>query len=189
MNEFPKTDPLTYSFEYDDTATFEEEIDEWFSYNPAEFTRLIRAREAFVQRLHTLYNDTWLNITEGEKRAFVEAQVDELSSVDLRGRCRSLQAILHIILGVWDETAALQVNSSELGGEGKGKSLPVGQAKQNESEETKSSDPRHSPTKTEATESQIAHMKTGILLFAEAGGINLLFEVMQNAFNNLWYAD
>jgi hypothetical protein len=45
----------------------------------------------------------------------------------------------------------------------------------------------NTPNKTKATKYQVEHMKFGILLVARAGGIPLLYEVMQNAFKRLWY--
>jgi hypothetical protein len=159
VTEFPKSDPISYAFTYADTASFEEEIDEWFSYNEAEFKRLERAKNTFGRRWKKFSGKAWLDANQTERQNFVEREINGLLATDLRRRCKSLQTILHIILGVWDETAGIELSNKE-------------------ADAPKS--------KTRATQIQLEHMKSGILLVARAGGIPLLYEVMQNAFKRLW---
>lgn len=159
VTEFPKTEPISYAFTYGDTATFEEEVDEWFSYNEAEFRRLHRAKDTFGRRWKKFSGKAWLDATQTERQNFAEREVNGLLATDLRRRCKSLQTILHIILGVWDETAGIELSNKE-------------------ADAPKS--------RTRATQIQLEHMKSGILLVARAGGIPLLYEVMQNAFKRLW---
>ena len=176
VTEFPKVEPTSYAFTYSDTATFEEEVDEWFSYNEAEFKRLLRAKDTFERRWKKFDEGPWLAASLEERQEFAKLEAKGLSSPILRTRCKSLQTILHIILGVWDETAGLEAGEpkheeeiEETGESGE----PNGEA-----EEPK--------PKTKASNSQLEHMKAGIQLLAQAGGISLLFEVMQNAFKRLW---
>ena len=159
VTEFPKTDPISYAFTYGDTATFEEEVDEWFSYNEAEFRRLHRAKDTFGRRWKKFSGKAWLDANHSERQNFAEREINGLLATDLRRRCKSLQTILHIILGVWDETAGIELSNKE-------------------ADAPKS--------RTRATQIQLEHMKSGILLVARAGGIPLLYEVMQNAFKRLW---
>ena len=153
VTEFPKIDPTTYAFTYADAASFEEEIDEWFSYNDAEYKRLQRARDTFERRWRKFSNKPWLESQDRQK--FVEREVNGLHATDLRRRCKSLQTVLHIVLGVWDETAGIK---SE--------------------EATKS--------RTKATPKHLENMKAGIVMVTNAGGIALVFQVLQNAFKMLW---
>jgi hypothetical protein len=159
VTEFPKIDPTAYAFTYADTASFEEEVDEWFSYNEAEYKRLHRARDTYVRRWKKFGGSEWLESDELERAKFVEREIKGLYATDLRRRCKSLQTVLHVILGVWDETAGMKLAEDEA------------EAPKN---------------KTNATPVQLEHMKAGILLVSEAGGIPLLFQVMQNAFKMLW---
>ncbi|KAH8600939.1 hypothetical protein B0O99DRAFT_293990 [Bisporella sp. PMI_857] len=197
VNEFPKGEPLQYAFNYDDTAAFEEEIDEWFSYNPAEFNRLVRAKDIFDRRWKKHSGKSWLSSEEQVRRTFVQAQVQDLYSDDLRRRSKSLQALLHIILGVWHETAGFQPNVAP----SKGKERPEEAGKKADSpsswfpflskqEPKNASDDgvvmKTSESKTKATNFQLDHMKAGISLVADANGIQQFFEVMQNAFQRLW---
>ena len=162
VTEFPKIDPTSYAFTYADASTFEEEVDEWFSYNDAEYKRLQRAQETFERRWKKFSGKPWLEETEAEQRKFIEREVNGLLATDLRRRCKSLQTILHVVLGVWDETAGL---------EGSG------------------SDPELATAKMKATPPQLEHMKSGITAVAMFGGISLLVQVMQNAFKRLWDDD
>jgi len=175
--EFPKADPTSYAFTYADAATFEEEIDEWFSYNEAEFKRLQKARDTFDRRWKKslMLDDAevnWIQARNLQREEFVEGEVNGLLATDLRRRCKCLQTILHVVLGVWNETAGFKPEVSE--------------AKGKETEEK--AEPEDEPRKkTRATESQLKHMKAGILLVAKGDGIARLFQVMQNAFKRLWY--
>jgi hypothetical protein len=159
VTEFPKAEATSYAFTYADTATFEEEIDEWFSYNEAEYKRLQRAKDTFARRWKKFAGIPWLEAEQRQRENFVEREINGLLATDLRRRCKSLQTILHIVLGVWDETAGMKPSEEEA----------------------------NTPNKTKATKYQVEHMKFGILLVARAGGIPLLYEVMQNTFKRLWY--
>jgi len=159
VTEFPKIDPTSYAFTYADTASFEEEVDEWFSYNDAEYKRLNRAQNTFERRWKKSAGNAWLDAGQEEREKFVAREVAGLNVTDLRRRCKSLQTILHIILGTWDETA------------GKNTFSPTTEVPK---------------ARTKATPLQLEHMKVGALLVAQAGGIVFLFEVMQNAFKKLW---
>lgn len=161
VTEFPKIDPTSYTFVYADTASFEEEIDEWFSYNEAEFKRLNRAKDTFGRRWKKFSEKSWLETDREQRLSFLKKEIDGLHATDLRRRCKSLQTMLHFVLGVWDKTA------------GKKEEVTVIQSKKPKS-------------KTKATPSQIEHMKGNLLLLAESGGIEVLYEVMQNAFKYLW---
>jgi len=171
VTEFPKIDPTSYAFTYADTASFEEEVDEWFSYNDAEYRRLNRAKDTFERRWKKFADIPWLEAEQAQREKFVEREVKGLHATDLRRRCKSLQTILHIILGVWDETAGKKPSAGDSEAE-----------KSNDKEkEAETSKPR-----TRATPFQLEHMKLGIALVGKADGIEVLFNVMENAFKRLW---
>ena len=177
VTEFPKIDPTSYAFTYADTATFEEEVDEWFSYNDAEFRRLNRAKDTFQRRWKKFAGKEWMAADQAERAKFIKQESNGLLAVDLRRRCKSLQTILHVILGIWDETAGKVDESAE----------SKGKEKEPEKENCASPDEcTKLKPRTKATKSQLDNMKSGILLVAEADGIPHLFQVMQDAFNRLW---
>ncbi|KAF7926306.1 uncharacterized protein EAE98_006601 [Botrytis deweyae] len=161
VTEFPKVDPTSYTFVYSDTATFEEEVDEWFSYNEAEFKRLHRAKDTFQRRWKKISAKPWTEADREEQLKFVKREVQGLHASDLRRRCKSLQTLLHIILGNWDENAG----------------------KKEELETIESSEKKR---RTKATPSHVESMKRSISLLAESGGIEMVYEVMETAFKHLW---
>jgi DNA replication initiation complex subunit (GINS family) len=171
VTDFPKIDPTSYAFTYADTASFEEEVDEWFSYNDAEYRRLNRAKDTFERRWKKFTGNAWVGAEQEQKKKFVEKEVKGLYATDLRRRCKSLQTILHIILGIWDETAGIK--PSEVNNE-----TSKSKDKEQEGEVPK--------PKTKATPFQLEHMKLGIALVSEAEGMEVLFNVMENAFKRLW---
>ena len=177
VSEFPRIDPTSYAFTYADTATFEEEVDEWFSYNDAEFRRLQRAKGTFERRWRKFAGKEWAEADQVEKEKFLKQESNGLLAMDLRRRCKSLQTILHVILGVWHESAG----KTDEPVESKGKEKEVDEESSDSPEESPKPNPR-----TKATKSQLDYMKSGILLVAEADGIQHLFRVMQDAFNRLW---
>lgn len=161
VTEFPKVDPTSYTFIYSDTATYEEEVDEWFSYNEAEFKRLHRAKDTFQRRWKKFSKNTWRECDREEQLKFIKKEVQGLHASDLRRRCKSLQTLLHVILGVWNENA------------GKKEELDMIQSIEKKG-------------RTNATPSQIESMKTNLSLLAESSGIEMIYEVMQLAFKHLW---
>jgi N1221-like protein len=173
VTEFPKIDPTSYAFTYADTASFEEEVDEWFSYNDAEYRRLNRAKDTFERRWKKFAGKSWLEAEQEQRDKFVEREVKGLHATDLRRRCKSLQTILHIILGVWDETAGMKPSDVEAE-----TSTSKDKEKEKEAEAPK--------PKTRATPFQLEHMKLGIALVAKGDGIEVLFHVMESAFQRLW---
>lgn len=177
VSDFPKIDPASYAFTYADTATLEEEVDEWFSYNDAEFKRLHRAKDTFERRWKKLAGKAWLEADQKEREKFMKQESNGLLARDLRRRCKSLQTILHVILGVWHENAGKLEESVE----SKDEKEEVGKEISSDQQEDLKPKPR-----TKATKSHLDHMKAGILLVAEADGIRHLFQVMQDAFNHLW---
>lgn len=171
VTEFPRVDPVSYAFTYTDAASFEEEIDEWFSYNDAEFRRLHRAKDTFERRWKKFAGKSWLVANEEERKKFVQREIVGLHATDLRRRCKSLQTLLHTVLGVWNETAGIETSVL-------GEKVPPEQGDNTETPKEQ--------RKSKATASQVMHIKAGINLVAQAGGIAVLYEVMQNAFKNLW---
>jgi hypothetical protein len=177
VTDFPKIDPTSYAFTYADTATFEEEVDEWFSYNDAEFRRLHRAKDTFQRRWKKFAGKEWVDANQEERSKFMKQESNGLLATDLRRRCKSLQTILHVMLGVWHETAGRGEKSME----------SKGKEKETEKENNEGSNECAKPKpRAKATKSQLDNMKSGILLVAEADGIPHLFQVMQDAFNRLW---
>jgi hypothetical protein len=166
VTEFPRIEPVAYAFTYADTATYEEEIDEWFNYNDAEFLRLRTAKETFERRWKKFDTRSWMTADREAKMAFIRREVTSLQATDMKRRCKSLQTLLHVTLGVWDETAGIH-NSTMIGDE-----LDA---------------PEKSKSKTTATTAQLESIKAGVLLVSECGGVTQIYELMKRTFDRLWY--
>jgi hypothetical protein len=164
VTEFPRTEVQAYAFTYADTATYEEEIDEWFSYNEAEFLRLRRAKNTFERRWKKFHDKSWMNCDLEMRKTFIKREISDLRNPDIHRRCKSLQTILHVVLGVWHKSAGIKGSPGDLNRDGEEKS------------------------NTTAAKSQLEAIKSGVLLITEWGGVAEVFEVLRNALDRLWYS-
>jgi hypothetical protein len=168
VTEFPRIEPIAYAFKYADTASYEEEIEEWFSYNDAEFTRLRNAQETFERRWKKFETRSWGTADKDTQEAFIKREITGLQATDPRRRCKSLQTLLHISLGVWDETAGLETSTPDSAGpesntEGKAKSWTV------------------------ATRTQVESIWSGVQLITTCGGVSQIYDLMKRVFDRLGY--
>lgn len=170
VTEFPRTEPIAYAFTYADTASYEEEIEEWFSYSDAEFKRLRNAQETFERRWKKFETRSWGAADKDTHEAFTKREITGLQATDIRRRCKSLQTLLHISLGVWDETA------------GPDNAEPDGTEPDKDAEEK-------SKSKTVATKTQVDSIRSGVHLITECGGVAQTYELMKRAFDRLWYVE
>ena len=159
VNEFPRIDPNIYTFEYADTSNFEEEVEEWFCYDTTEYKRLYRAQETFRNRWGGI-DKSWMDADHPQRQKFMTEELKGLRNADLQGRGECLRSILHVILGVWDETAGLSKQDSETE-EGEGES--------------------------KGTNVQLIYMQSGIQLVADCDGLPTLYDLMKSAFDRLWW--
>ncbi|KAI9746373.1 MAG: Factor arrest protein 11 [Claussenomyces sp. TS43310] len=167
VTDFPRADPTAYAFTYSDTASYEEEVDEWFSYNKAEFLRLRRAHDTFERRWKKFEAKSWSQAERSAKKAFVQRGINGLHATDLPRRCKSLQILLHTVLGVWRESAG---NAASL----------------NSAATEKAKDKGEEKLRSAATKSQIEAIKDGILLLTECGGVEPIYDVLKKALDRLW---
>jgi N1221-like protein len=164
VTEFPRIEPIAYAFTYADTASYEEEVDEWFSYNESEYARLRTAKNTFSRRWKKFDVRGWADADGDTREAFTQREITGLQATDLRRRCKSLQTLLHISLGVWDESAGIERAVSDTNGPGTG--------------DTKA--------RSAATKSQIEAIQDGVRLITESGGVSHVYELMKRAFDRLW---
>lgn len=163
VSEFPRSEPSAYDFTYGDAATYEEEVDEWFSYNEAEYVRLRRAQGTFERRWKKVGGDAPFTAASPDlQEKFIRKEVSGLQASDLRRRCKSLSTLLHLCLGVWDESAGNAPDAFS-------------------TEETEA--PRR---RTAATFRHTKSMRNGLLLLAKCDGLGRVFDVMRYAFDRFW---
>lgn len=167
--DFPtRNEPTTYAYTYGDTATFEEEIDEWFAYGAAENNRVKRCAVQFGTRWKTFSQKAWSEESWERKKEFVKREVDGLESKKSeQARRKSLCRLMHILLGVWDETAGI----------GKPLSLVT-----DHEECEREGEPQ---IRSQATKSQLDGMKEGVQLLTEVGGVKAVFNALKTIFESV----
>lgn len=164
VTEFPRVEPIAYAFTYADTASYEEELEEWFSYDDVDFARLRNARDTFERRWKKSETRSWVECDIDTKKTFIQSEITGLQAADIRRRCKSLQTLWHIVLGVWHETADC--------------SIPTADGSETAAEDAIKS-------KTTASKSQMEAIKGGVMLLTECGGIPQIYQLMQRAFDRL----
>lgn len=158
VSEFPRVEPTSYAFVYEDTASFEEEIDEWFAYGNVETLRVNRARVCWGGRWKQTSKKLWSEEDRSVKKEFVRRECEGLKG-EAGGRRKSLQRLMHVLLGVWDESA--------------GTAKPLAHVVNSIWDE---GEPQ---VRSQATKSQIDAMKEGVALVTECGGVSAAYDAMR----------
>ncbi|KAK5142656.1 hypothetical protein LTR04_002150, partial [Oleoguttula sp. CCFEE 6159] len=148
---FPKeVPPQPYALEYKDAQSLPTELEEWFNYSPED-----------QDLLHDL---DWISADDSERADFVRAQLSDLQSSEGESRCRSLETLVYLGLGCWNETAGLAALS-----EG---AVPPDQQEPESARE----DPRYAKSGL-----QIVWIMKNIESVYDLGGMKLLFELLEGA--------
>ncbi|KAH7393081.1 hypothetical protein BKA66DRAFT_320684 [Pyrenochaeta sp. MPI-SDFR-AT-0127] len=113
----PKVDPAPYAFNYDDASSFEEELEEWFSYAVEEQAMLLKTQASFALEWSAFHgqSDTsddeggldWNSATTSQHKEFVDHLLDGVKQQEPVLRLKRLEALVYIVLGCWHETAGL----------------------------------------------------------------------------------
>jgi hypothetical protein len=119
VNDMPK-ELTPYAFVYEDADRFPHEIEEWFTYSPEEKARLARAQSSFWQEWGNWNSLTfvpeasytrgvfdWGRAAPDKRLGFLHALVAGISGPNLDRRARSLECLVYLFLGCWQETAGL----------------------------------------------------------------------------------
>jgi hypothetical protein len=181
VNDMPKYEPAAYTFIYHDSASFPEELEEWFTYSEEERSDSFHAKAtferkwgAFVAKTHANaeHGAKWIDADISKRRRFVESEGAGLESVDAQRRGECLESLVYVGLGIWGETAGLtsvQVDTRTGGADDN-----VG------GEEAKGGD------KYESAGLQMDWMMQGAELIYEAMGVPAVFDVLRGACLRSW---
>ena len=124
VTDLPKLEPTAYAYEYSETRSFPEELEEWFSYNDLEKIMLIRAKQTFEEKWEDVQAERpnpcdnaleWTEVEPESRDRFITDALNELESEELSSRVKGLECISYIALGVWGDTAG--VDEQEEGGD------------------------------------------------------------------------
>lgn len=122
VTDLPKFEPTAYAYEYADTRSFPEELDEWFQYTEEERYMLLRAKQTFdakweqAQATRIDPSDEaliWTDVDEGARKRFVYGALQALESTEIATRITGLECISYIALGAWAHTAGLETGHGE----------------------------------------------------------------------------
>ncbi|KAF4313635.1 N1221-like protein [Botryosphaeria dothidea] len=168
VTDMPKVEPTPYAFEYEDAASFELEIEEWFSYSVEEQAMLLKAQSSFVEEWVALEDGTlsnlaayeqgemdWVKADSALRDQLVRKLIGNLPQSDKEMRLRSLEALVYIALGCWHETAGLS------------KSQP--------------SAPADKPSNYVKSEVQIDWIRNGVQMIHECDGVRPIYDVARAA--------
>ncbi|KAI0119451.1 N1221-domain-containing protein [Daldinia grandis] len=160
VSEFPRSEAAAYDFEYSDTGPHEEEIDEWFVYQPWQWIRLNAAQRAFEwQWEHDIAarkdEITWDEADDEARTNFILQALDGVRAIDAATRGAAIGRLTYLVLGRWTDTAG----------------SPQGD--------------RTNP-RSVSTPAQLAAMKSGVELIAEWNGILVIWAALRSAFEILW---
>ncbi|EKG19624.1 N1221-like protein [Macrophomina phaseolina MS6] len=179
VTDMPKVEPTPYAFEYEDAASFELEIEEWFSYSVEEQAMLLKAQSSFVEEWVALEDGTLSNLAayENGEMDWVQAEpslrdqlarklIGNLAQTDKEMRLRSLEALVYIALGCWHETAGLCKTQSSASAEGSPPS-PASDADK--------------PANYVKSEVQIDWIRNGVQMIYECDGVQPIYDVARAA--------
>lgn len=169
FNEIPRIEPTAYAYEYADTRSFPEELDEWFQYTEEERYMLLRAKQTFDEKWEQAQATriapseealVWTDVEEVVRKRFIEGALQALDSPDATTRIAGLECISYIALGVWAHTAGSEgeMDAEELG-VGKDSSFAKSRA-------------------------HLRWIRNGVGLLSEAGAAQKLLNILQRLFEN-----
>ncbi|KAI0011157.1 N1221-domain-containing protein [Xylariaceae sp. FL0662B] len=160
VSEFPKNEAVVYDFEYSDTGPHAEEIDEWFVYQFWQWFRLNAAQRAF----------------EWQWEHDIAAKQYEITWDEATEEIRS-NFVLQALDGIKSNEAA-----SRAAAIGRLTYLILGRWV-----DTASPPPSDKTNlRSVAAPEQLVAIKTSVNLFAELGGIPVVWAALQNAYEVLW---
>jgi hypothetical protein len=117
VKDFPKSEAVAYAYEYDDTRTFPEELEEWFQYTVEDDGFLGRSKKAFEEEISNFRRSerptgsrglhSWLALPSELRETFVKQQLRGIGALSPAAVTRNLEAIAHLAMGVWQETTWL----------------------------------------------------------------------------------
>lgn len=180
VTDMPKVEPTPYAFEYEDAASFEIEIEEWFSYSVEEQAMLLKAQASFVEEWVALEDGTLSNLAAYEQGEmdWVKADpalrdqltrklISNLAQTDNKEmRLRSLEALVYIALGCWHETAGLETSTS---------------AAEEEQAPSSPANDAGKPSSYVKSEVQIDWIRNGVQMIHECDGIRPIYDVARAA--------
>ena len=117
VTDLPKFEPTAYAYEYSETRSFPEELEEWFSYTEEERYMLLRAKQTFDEKWEQAQAEQpvssdkalqWQDVSGEGRESFMIGAIQALQNPDVSLRVKSLECLTYVALGVWGDTAGVE---------------------------------------------------------------------------------
>lgn len=114
VHEMPRIEQPVYAFEYADSQSFVEELNEWFQYGEMDRSIILRSRELFEQKWATFCElqsnetetePTWLGSDDETRLAFLSEVATVFQNPDVMIRIEALEVTFYVLSGIWAVTA------------------------------------------------------------------------------------
>ena len=114
VSDLPPVEVPTFAYDYQDTHTFAEELEEWFQYTAEDEYMLMSGKKVFGDKWHQFMPSSllWTEAKQAQRKEFICSQLREFAILSTVDRVRTLQATTYVALGVWYDTAGLEDTSS-----------------------------------------------------------------------------
>ena len=117
VTDLPKLEPTAYAYEYSETRSFPEELEEWFSYTEEERYMLLRAKQTFDEKWEQAQAEQpvssdkalqWQDVCGEDRENFMIGAIHALQDPETSLRVKGLECLSYIALGVWGDTAGVE---------------------------------------------------------------------------------
>ena len=124
VTDLPKLEPTAYAYQYSETRSFPEELEEWFSYTEEERYMLLRAKQTFDDKWEQAQAERpdpsntaldWTDVEVEDRESFLIGAIHVLGSQEISPRVKCLECISYVALGAWGETAGSEEPDETLG--------------------------------------------------------------------------
>ena len=167
VTDLPKLEPTAYAYDYSETRSFPEELEEWFSYTEEERYMLLRAKQTFDEKWEQAQAEQpvssdkalqWQDVSGEDRESFLIGAIQALQNPEISSRVKSLECLSYVALGVWGDTAGLEKEDQSI-------DLPVVDSKWLESSNTK-------------PKLQMEWIATGTRMLCELDAVQKLLDVL-----------
>jgi hypothetical protein len=177
VRDLPSVEPTPYAFTYEDASSFEDEVEEWFSYSVEEQAMILKTHASFAQEWiafrgvdnSSTYDQgdlDWSKATQQQHVDFIRRLLDSLDQSGPASRLRKLEALVYTLLGCWYETAGLSDIDSAL---------------DTTTRETARSGDGHSTGTYSLSNQQVQLIKKNVRLFVAQDGLQTIVDVLRSS--------
>lgn len=122
VTDLPKLESTAYAYDYSESRSFPEELEEWFSYTEEERYMLLRAKQTFDEKWEQAQAEQpvssdkalqWQDVSGDDRESFMVGATQALQNPEISSRVKSLECLSYIALGVWGDTAGVEKDDQE----------------------------------------------------------------------------